>query len=276
MELEIIRTIQSIANPFFDVLFQIFTMFGETAILISLIASIYWAYDKRFGEYIAYSSLTSMLVNGVIKDIFKAKRPIGEEGIKTLREKTATGYSFPSGHSQGAASFYGAIAIYIKKNIVYIITAGIIILVGISRLYLGVHYPRDVIFGIIFGIITASITYYLFNKVKNRLVLYMITFVIFIPALSFAHSIDFIKAIGTYLGFILGIFVEKEYVNFSVEGKLRNKILRVIIGLIILLILKSGLKVMLPASAVFDCIRYGVVTFVGIGVYPMIFKKLKL
>ena len=99
-ELNIIRAIQSIANPFLDGLFQFITMFGEEAILIPLIAVIYWAFNKRMGEFIAYASLTSVLVNGAIKDIFKAKRPIGEPGIRSLRVETATGYSFPSGHTQ--------------------------------------------------------------------------------------------------------------------------------------------------------------------------------
>ena len=115
-ELNIIRAIQSIANPFLDGLFQFITMFGEEAILIPLIAVIYWAFNKRMGEFIAYASLTSVLVNGAIKDIFKAKRPIGEPGIRSLRVETATGYSFPSGHTQGTASFWSAIAIYLKKN----------------------------------------------------------------------------------------------------------------------------------------------------------------
>ena len=104
MELEILRSIQSIANPFLDILFQLITMCGEQIVLISIIAVIYWALDKKFGEYIAYSVLTSVLLNNTIKDIFKMKRPIGEKGIRTLREQTATGYSFPSGHTQSASS----------------------------------------------------------------------------------------------------------------------------------------------------------------------------
>ena len=114
MELEILRNIQSIANPFFDFLFQLITICGEQIVLISIISIIYWTLDKKFGEYIAYSVLTSVLLNNAIKDIFKMKRPIGEEGIRTLREQTATGYSFPSGHTQGASSFYGAMAIYLN------------------------------------------------------------------------------------------------------------------------------------------------------------------
>ena len=251
-------------------------MFGEEAILIPLIAVIYWAFNKRMGEFIAYASLTSVLVNGAIKDIFKAKRPIGEPGIRSLRVETATGYSFPSGHTQGTASFWSAIAIYLKKNYMYGISALIIVLVAISRLYLGVHYPKDVLFGAIFGILTSFITYKLFNKVNNKIALYFITFIIFIPALLYAHSADFIKGMGTFLGFALGIYVEKKYVNFSVEGKSINKILRVVIGLAILILLKVGLKAVFPNKLVFHFLRYFIIVFFGIGLYPAIFKKLKL
>ena len=275
-ELNIIRAIQSIANPFLDGLFQFITMFGEEAILIPLIAVIYWAFNKKMGEYIAYASLTSVLVNGAIKDIFKAKRPIGEPGIRSLRVETATGYSFPSGHTQGTASFWGAIAIYLKKNYMYVISALIIVLVAISRLYLGVHYPKDVLFGAIFGILTSSIAYKLFNKVNNKISLYFGTFIVFMPVLLYAHSADFIKGMGTFLGFALGIYVEKKYVNFSVEGKSINKILRVVIGLAILILLKVGLKAVFPNKLVFHFLRYFIIVFFGIGLYPAIFKKLKL
>lgn len=275
-ELNIIRAIQSIANPFLDGLFQFITMFGEEAILIPLIAVIYWAFNKRMGEFIAYASLTSVLVNGAIKDIFKAKRPIGEPGIRSLRVETATGYSFPSGHTQVTASFWSAIAIYLKKNYMYGISGLIIVLVAISRLYLGVHYPKDVLFGAIFGILTSFITYKLFNKVNNKIALYFGTFIIFIPALLYAHSADFVKGMGTFLGFALGIYVEKKYVNFSVEGKSINKILRVVIGLAILILLKVGLKAVFPNKLVFHFLRYFIIVFFGIGLYPAIFKKLKL
>lgn len=275
MELEILRHIQSIANPFFDFLFQLITICGEQIVLISIISIIYWALDKKFGEYIAYSVLTSVLLNNAIKDIFKMKRPIGEEGIRTLREQTATGYSFPSGHTQGASSFYGAMAIYLKKRVMYIIATVMIILIGFSRLYLGVHYPKDVIVGGILGVLTSLICYKLYNRVKNKMLLYVITFIIFIPALTFAHSADFIKGMGTYLGFIIGIYIEKKYVNFSTEGSTGNKIIRVLLGIVILLVLQLGLKVLLPSGRVFSFIRYVLISLVGIGVYPMAFKKFK-
>lgn len=274
MELEILRHIQSIANPFFDFLFQLITICGEQIVLISIISIIYWALDKKFGEYIAYSVLTSVLLNNAIKDIFKMKRPIGEEGIRTLREQTATGYSFPSGHTQSASSFYGSMAIYLKNRVMYIIATIMIILIGFSRLYLGVHYPKDVIVGGILGVLTSLICYKLYNRVENKMLLYVVTFAIFIPALTFAHSADFIKGMGTYLGFIIGIYIEKRYVNFSTEGNTGNKIIRVLLGIVILLVLQLGLKVILPSGTIFSFIRYALISLIGIGVYPMIFKNL--
>lgn len=185
MELEILRNIQSIANPFLDILFQLITICGEQMVLVLIISIIYWVKDKKFGEYIAYAVLTSVLVNCVVKDIFKFKRPIGEEGIRTLREKTATGYSFPSGHTQGAGSFYGAMAIYIKKKVMYIIAIIMIILIGFSRLYLGVHYPKDVIVGGILGVLISYICYNIYNKYENKIMVYTITFIIFFTCINF-------------------------------------------------------------------------------------------
>lgn len=275
MELEILRHIQSIANPFFDFLFQLITMCGEQIVLISIISIIYWALDKKFGEYIAYSVLTSVLLNNAVKDIFKMKRPIGEEGIRTLREKTATGYSFPSGHTQSSASFYGAMAIYLKKKAMYIIATIMIISIGFSRLYLGVHYPKDVIVGGILGVLTSLICYKLYNRFENKMLLYVITFIVFIPALTFAHSADFIKGMGTYLGFVIGMYIEKKYVNFSIEGSTTVKVIRVLLGILILLVLQVGLKAIFPSETIFSFIRYALISFVGIGIYPMIFKKFK-
>lgn len=275
MELEILRHIQSIANPFFDFLFQLITMCGEQIVLISIISIIYWALDKKFGEYIAYSVLTSVLLNNAVKDIFKMKRPIGEEGIRTLREKTATEYSFPSGHTQSSASFYGAMAIYLKKKAMYIIATIMIILIGFSRLYLGVHYPKDVIVGGILGVLTSLICYKLYNRFENKMLLYVITFIVFIPALTFAHSADFIKGMGTYLGFVIGMYIEKKYVNFSIEGSTTVKVIRVLLGILILLVLQVGLKAIFPSETIFSFIRYALISFVGIGIYPMIFKKFK-
>ena len=276
MELDILRAIQSIANPFLDVLFQLITILGEQTIIVVIMVSIYWSYDKVLGEYIVYSSLTGVLVNNSIKDIFKMQRPIGEDGIRSLRVETATGYSFPSGHTQQATTFYGTLFMYTKKKWLYILSIIVITLVGFSRMYLGVHYPKDVLFGVIFGVLTIIITNYLFKRINNKLLLYTITFIVFLPALTFARSSDFIKGLGTFLGFIIGVFIERRYVNFSVEGTRFNKIVRVLLGILILMILITILKIVFPKILFFDFIRYMIISIYGIGLYPALFKRLKL
>lgn len=275
MELEIIRTIQSINNPFLDSFFELMTILGEETFTVPLLAFIYWAVDKKFGEIIAFTAFTSLLFNNSIKDIFKFKRPIGEEGIRTLRAETATGYSFPSGHAQGAASTLTAIALYLKNKTVTIFSGIVIFVVGFSRIYLGVHYPKDAIAGIILGILIAVLCAKLYQKV-DHIKLYFIILVIFLFALSFSRSMDFIKSLGSYFGFFVGILIEKKYVNFTTEGTFTRKILRVIIGVAIVLGIKSGLKVLFPDELIFHFIRYFFLTFFAIGIYPAIFKKLKL
>lgn len=276
MELDIIRFIQSIHNDFFDVLFQLITMFGEEVIITSILAYIYWNKNKEIGKKIAYSSFTSILVNNTLKGLINAKRPIGEPGIRSLRVETATGSSFPSGHSQNAAVFYSSLAREIKNKIIYLVMGILIFLVGLSRLYLGVHYPRDVIFGIIFGVLVSIISYKLHNKVKNKMYLYVFTFTIFIPVVIFNSSIDLIKGMGTFLGFIIGVFIEEKYICFSTEGNSFSKLLRLLMGLILLLIIKIGLKIVFPTKVIFDFIRY---TFIGIfamAIWPYIFKKFNI
>ncbi len=167
MELEIIKTIQLIANPFFDFFFELSTILGEELLIIPLLAILYWTINKKFGEYVGFAIFTSFMANNLLKDIFKLPRPQSEQGVRILRQHTATGYAFPSGHTQGAATFYSAIAIAFKNKMLTITVGIIIVLVALSRLYLGVHFPKDVIVGLLLGVAIAWGCYILFEKMDN-------------------------------------------------------------------------------------------------------------
>jgi membrane-associated phospholipid phosphatase len=274
MELEILKSIQSINNNFFDVFFEIITIFGEELFIIPVLAVIYWGIDKRFGEYIGFSIFSSLLVNNFLKDIFKFNRPIGEENIRSLRVETATGYSFPSGHSQGAGTFYSSLSFYIRKKTIYFFSFIMIILIGFSRLYLGVHYPKDVLVGIILGVFISYITYFFYYRVLSRNKMYIILLMIFAPLLLFVESADFYKIYGSYFGFVLGIILEKKYINFNTDIKFIKKFLRIFLGIGLIFILKISLKIFFVDHVIFDMIRYFFIVFFGIGIYPMIFNKL--
>lgn len=275
MELDLIRMVQSIHNPFLDALFESITIFGEELFMVPLLATIYWSVDKKFGEVLAYTVFTSLLLNNTLKELFSFPRPIGQEGIRTLRPETATGKSFPSGHSQNGAATGGAIAIHLKRRWVSVLIGLLLFLIGFSRIYLGVHYPKDAVVGILLGLLTAYLCAGLLKKV-NKDLLYLLTFLLFVPALFFAGSEDFIKSFGSYSGFFLGILLEKNYVQFDTKGTVPKKLLRVLLGILLVLLIKEGLGAVFPESSLFDLLRYFLVTFTAIFLYPLFFKKIRL
>lgn len=276
MEIEIIKAIQSISSPFLDNVFQAITFLGEETIYVLLLTFIYWNLNKKLGKSLGFSLFLSVTVNSLIKDIFKFKRPIGEPGIRSLRVETATGYSFPSGHSQGTATFLSSLAMNIKNNIFTVFASVLILLVGLSRLYLGVHYPKDVVVGIFLGVLIAYISYRIFEKGFNKRLVYGSLAIVFVLCLFFSGSEGYIKACAGFLGFMAGDLFEEKYVNFTVDISRIKKIARWTIGIIIILLVKVVGKSILPESIVSDFFRYFAITFIGLGLYPYIFKKINL
>ena len=153
MELDFLRWIQSGANPALDWFFLAVTETGTYFPAIVLFTILYWLFDKETGELFGFTLLCSSFANTMIKGVVDAPRPIGEEGIRSLAVEGATGSSFPSAHSQMAVTTYWNLALILKKRAVSICMAALILLVGFSRLYLGVHYPRDVLAGLVLGVV---------------------------------------------------------------------------------------------------------------------------
>ncbi len=275
MELEFLRSIQQFQNPFLDGFFQIMTILGEEIFLVPLLAMIYWTINKKFGEKMGYILLTSLMLNSILKEFFNFKRPIGEEGIRSLRPETATGKSFPSGHSQGSSTVASTLSMTLKKRWVTVLSSVLVALIGFSRLYLGVHYPKDVIVGILLGILLAYTGLKLIEKF-DPVKVYWLTLLAFLPLLLFGQSENFIKSIGGYLGFVLGVTLEKKSVKFTVDVNLIRKIARVAMGIFFIILIRTGLKSIFPELLIFDFIRYTFLTFFTIGVYPWIFTKLNL
>ena len=117
MELDILRAIQTIASPLLDTIAQAITFCGESVFLILALSLVYWTIDKNKGESIILSVLTTLFFYNTVKGIVRRERPIGAEGIRSLRVETATGTSFPSGHTANAAAFFTALAVEFKKGL---------------------------------------------------------------------------------------------------------------------------------------------------------------
>ncbi|MBR2281768.1 MAG: phosphatase PAP2 family protein, partial [Spirochaetales bacterium] len=139
-------------GPVLNVLAQLFTIFAEEYALIAIGVFIFWNIDKKKGFSSCFSLLAATNVMNVIKAIIRFPRPwMLIEGLDTVRQETATGYSFPSGHTTCAASFYSAVAINFRRRWLSIICTVLILFAGFSRMFLCVHWPMDVACGLLVG-----------------------------------------------------------------------------------------------------------------------------
>ncbi|MBQ7646982.1 MAG: phosphatase PAP2 family protein [Clostridia bacterium] len=294
METGIINFIQSISSGFSDVFFAGCTLLSEETLLIVLIAFLYWCCDKRIGECMLLSLYAANAVNAVLKDIIQRDRPFIDETVKDkIRYVELNGlvntvdlkysYSFPSGHSANIAVIMTSLCCSVKK--VYgkvplwlkIITPLLIMLVMISRVYLGVHFPTDVLVGAFIGIISAAVIVALFFKFYDRrLTLFIIVFLVSLSALFFDPTADTYKMLGVGFGGIAGMIIERKFIDFSTDVSKGKKALRVIYGAAFLSVLRLILKLALPSLNVFGFLRYAVIGFCAIAVCPFAFKKFNI
>lgn len=273
--MEIIKLIQSFSNPFFDLIFQMMTMLGEDTFLIIITALIYWCIDKELGYKLGFVTLTSACVNLCIKDIFKVPRPIGKPGIRSLRVHTAGGYSFPSGHTQNAATIWTFFMTQFKHRWVYAIGVMIVLLVGLSRLYLGVHTPFDVVGGMIIGTAWVIIWSYIFEisiRRKSKGIIIIMVALATIGMAAFKES-SYYKVVGALTGMLLGYLTEQRFIKFEEKASLPMQVLKVSFGMAVLYALRLALKSILPEILAADYIRYLILVLWITTLAPLIFKR---
>lgn len=272
--MEFIRIIQSVHSPFLDSLAQVITMLGEDTFFIVLAVVMIWCVNKKSGWRLGLIALSSGALNAGLKQVFKIERPIGQEGIRSLRLETAGGYSFPSGHSQFTASVWTKLATLINQTWFYVVASIIIVLVGLSRIYLGVHFLTDVLAGLLIGIAWALV----FDKILDFLEqkpLYLSLFgVLLVISLPFFPVADYYKVAGTIVGLVFGYLLEQKYVNFKEKAPFSSQIVKVLIGLLGVFAIKNGLKIILPSSLYSDAFRYMLIGIWTMAAAPYLFNFL--
>ena len=257
-----LQNFRDLSHHIFDNFFLTITLFGQIFIPMSIICLIYWCINKKTGFYVLSTYLYGFLVNIFLKTTACIYRPwLLDSRVKPLTQAIAgaTGYSFPSGHTSEVVTGFGSIAKSFWENKVLRYLCFIIIFfVMLSRNYLGVHTPQDVIVSFLIGVclifangkllkwvddgknrdyilisvVTIScILLTLYVTYKSYPIHYLNGKVLYDP--SFIKTDIFIKT-----GFILGAFygwcIEKRFVNFSAEiGSITNKIVRFIVGIVI-------------------------------------------
>lgn len=299
--MSILLFFQSIRNDILTFIFTAFTIGTEQMVVVLISAIMYWCIDKKCGQRLLFAVTGSVTINSALKNFFKAPRPIGSKNLQSLRIQTATGYSFPSGHTQTATTVWTSIIQYFKK--VWVTLLGIIMIIGagISRLYLGVHWPQDVIAGLILGIVISIVFIKLFDYIDENKKYYilLITLLLFAIIVYLFKCEELIKSFGLYTGFVLGYIIEDKFINFSTyesknksifsntvsKQKLSTKILRFIVGIVtlgIVYIIAKAIAVFLLKDAsevillISDYIRYTIVVLWGVAGVPFLFERFKI
>lgn len=162
--IDFIHTIQLTQGPALTAFFKAITFMGEEEFFLLLLPLVFWCVDFAVGGRLAFAYLLSVFVNTGFKDVFAHPRPF--ELDVTVQLHDASGYGLPSGHSQSAVVVWGTIAAQFRKRWLWIVAILLMALIGFSRIYLGVHFPTDVLGGWAVGAIFLFIFFALEPRVE--------------------------------------------------------------------------------------------------------------
>ena len=223
--------VQQFSTPLLDNVFQALTFLGDEEYYILTIPMFFWLFSKKFAMRFAIFFLLNTYLNSILKHTFDVSRPPME-----LRKVEASGYSFPSGHAQGNTSFWGYLAVQINRPWTYVVAAVLFSLVAFSRVYLGVHFPRDIIVGIMVGLAWIG----LYENINRRVKLELTRSQWMLASLALSALLLIIPPAGDgpLMGFLLGALwgyrLEADFVGFKERGHWWQSIIKVSVGLAVL------------------------------------------
>jgi len=282
--IHIIEQIQSIRFPLLDVFFKVITMLGNEEFYLIFFPILFWSLDIKLGYKLGLIFLFSAYLNQNLKELFAQPRPVElKAGLNLIEEG---GYGLPSGHAQMAMVIWGGLTLIIKRSWFRLIAALLILLIGFSRIYLGVHFPTDVFAGWLLGTLTLA-AILLLRRPISRIKLSPVPLVIGINLITAAvmviqHNRVITSLIAAFWGFTLGLIWLRSICSFNpATATIRQNLLRLPLGLVLLFILYIVLKLIFPGEAspfysLFRFLRYGILGFwISFGA-PFLFKALHL
>lgn len=287
--MDLLYAIAGLRTPFWDSFFEAFTFLGYQTAVVVVICALYWAIDKDLATRVGLGFFFSGLLVQGLKITFRVPRPwvmdpeflpVGD----SMRE--ATGYSFPSGHTQAATSLWMPLGLVSRKWGLRILFFLIALGVAFSRLYLGVHTPLDVGVALALSGGIALVVHFLWDRLRERrgmISWIMLAFALFVMVYALIlwktgviteeYADGACKAASVGMGFALGLWLEGRFVNFKVEGPWYIRLLRVPVGLCGVLAIQNLPKLIFGDLLWVTIFRYFLLALWVSFLYPIIFAK---
>ena len=275
-----------------DIFFQLVTYTAQELFVVGIICWLFWCSNKRLAYTLGFSYFTSGLLVQGLKITFRIPRPwILDSSFQPVASAVpgATGYSFPSGHTQSITALFGTAALHFRKHLHQVLCFVVIFLVGFSRMYLGCHTPKDVIVSFSISFLCVIFCYHYiyrkksFEKAPGKVAVIMLFislalsfYSLFLEKTGYIDSIyakDCLKAGGAGAAFALGYYLEQRFIRFRLPENTKHKILRLVFGLLGALIIQEGLKPLIGTSLPASFLRYFLTVFWILTVYPFLFTK---
>jgi len=272
--------LQRFSTPWLDTLVYWITNLGSEMFFILVLPALYWLWNKKAGYRIAVVYLGSVYVNSVFKAAFRTPRPVPTECARVMHPETGGGYSFPSGHAQGSTVFWGQTAVEVRKKAFWTVAVVAIVFISLSRIYLNVHWPVDIIGGIFIGIaILRAFNLLAIGWTHAHPPRWLrVAGIIAVPALAAALYKDPTTnmVLGFLMGFPLGNLIAEERFEWKERAPIVKQALKFALGMAGLVAVRYGLKALFPEGAFWDIVRYGLAgMWVSLGA-PYLFVKMKL
>ena len=299
--MDILYALEKIRTPFWNGVMSAVTQLGGEVIFIVAAVVVFWCVSKWEGYYLMTIAFCGTVLNQFLKLICRVPRPWVRDPNFTIVESAraeATGYSFPSGHTQNAIGLFGGMARWGGRRWVRLGLTALALVIAFSRMYLGVHTPLDVGVSLVLAAALVLGLYPLMRRAqeKPRYMGYVLAamlvvsgaFVVFVEAYGFSADTDAEnlasgignawKMLGAVAGMTLAWLLDRRYIHFETQAVWWVQVIKVAVGMALLLAIKSGLKAPLLAllghEGLAGGVRYFLLVLVAGAVWPLVFRPM--
>ncbi len=287
------------------------SFFGDEEFFLIALPAIYWSINKQLGRQLGYIFLFSALINNITKNLLRQPRPFWVD--PALQRADIEGFGLPSGHMQNVTAVFLLLAAHVRRSWMWLLVILLILLMALSRFYLGVHFPHDILIGFVIGLVIVMLFFVwqsmLSQRYNKQILGRRLLLILAIPLLLGVAYVGLLLAIGPVradsvwgerlveaelsgyddivasfaglIGFGVGMLLESSRVRFRADGPVWQRVARYVLGMAVALGIWAGLRVVFPSEFLFVAlplrfVRYLLLLLWVTYLAPWVFVRLRL